>query len=152
MNHITLLRHHLSTLAMRCGHALHNSKDRFPKFEAGNDVMTPYNILYHLANMINWSNDHFNGRKYIPLEKSGWDEIRVAFFQSIESLDNTIKNPENLDEKMILTLYQGPLNDAMTHVGQLFTLRRLSGDPLSTVNYMKVDVQPGKFDYAEYYK
>jgi len=136
---------------MRAGHALHNAKDNYPNFEAGSEVMTPYSIMYHLANMIYWADSQLNGTKFEMLEKIEWSDLKESFFEALEVIDKTIDDTADLDEKKLYSLYQGPLNDAMTHIGQLNTLRRLSGDPISRVNYMKVDIQHGKFDYTEFY-
>ena len=140
MNYSSLLRHHLATLAMRCGHALHNSKENFPTFEAGCEVKTPYDIMHHLANMIYYSNDCLNGSEFKRLERSDWDVIKDAFFNALETLDNTIKDSSDLDEKLILTLYQGPFNDAMTHVGQLAMLRRMHGSPIVGQNFRAANI------------
>ena len=39
-------------------------------------------------------------------------------------------------------LLQGPLADAMTHVGQLAMLRRLAGDPVPSENFIHAQVTP----------
>jgi hypothetical protein len=41
-------------------------------------------------------------------------------------------------------LFQGPIADAFTHVGQLAMLRRLSGAPIRGENYFKADIIVGK--------
>ncbi|MDE5413640.1 hypothetical protein [Alkalihalobacterium chitinilyticum] len=40
-------------------------------------------------------------------------------------------------------LLQGPLADAMTHVGQLIMLRRLADSPTERENYIKATIQSG---------
>jgi hypothetical protein len=40
-------------------------------------------------------------------------------------------------------LLQGPLADAMTHVGQIAYLRRLAGSPLPPENFFLADIDPG---------
>ena len=39
-------------------------------------------------------------------------------------------------------LLQGPFSDAMTHAGQLATLRRLSGSPVPPENFIVADIGP----------
>jgi len=41
-------------------------------------------------------------------------------------------------------LFQGPIADALTHVGQIAMLRRLAGCPISGENYFKADIIAGR--------
>jgi hypothetical protein len=37
-------------------------------------------------------------------------------------------------------LFQGPIADALTHVGQMAMLRRLAGAPVAAENYFEADI------------
>jgi len=41
-------------------------------------------------------------------------------------------------------LFQGPIADALTHVGQIAMLRRLAGAPISGENYFVADIAIGR--------
>ena len=41
-------------------------------------------------------------------------------------------------------LFQGPIADALTHIGQLAMLRRLSGAPIRGENYYKAEIVSGR--------
>jgi hypothetical protein len=41
-------------------------------------------------------------------------------------------------------LFQGPIADALTHVGQLAMLRRLSGSPTRGENFFVADIKAGQ--------
>jgi hypothetical protein len=41
-------------------------------------------------------------------------------------------------------LFQGPVADALTHVGQIAMLRRLAEAPLKAENYFRADVAAGR--------
>ena len=41
-------------------------------------------------------------------------------------------------------LFQGPIADALTHVGQLAMLRRLAGAPVRAENYAKASIACGR--------
>jgi len=41
-------------------------------------------------------------------------------------------------------LFQGPIADALTHVGQLATRRRLAGAPVRGENYFLADIVAGR--------
>ena len=37
-------------------------------------------------------------------------------------------------------LFQGPIADALTHVGQIAILRRMAGEPVKAENYYKAEI------------
>jgi hypothetical protein len=41
-------------------------------------------------------------------------------------------------------LFQGPVADALTHIGQIALLRRLAGAPVRAENYFKADIAAGR--------
>jgi len=41
-------------------------------------------------------------------------------------------------------LFQGPVADALTHVGQLAMLRRMAGGPMRGENYFGAGIQAGR--------
>jgi hypothetical protein len=41
-------------------------------------------------------------------------------------------------------LFQGPVADALTHVGQIAILRRLAGEPIRAENYFAADIVAGR--------
>ena len=49
-----------------------------------------------------------------------------------------------MEDGMDLKLVQGPLADALTHVGQLHAMRRKAGAPIAAANYIKASVQAGR--------
>lgn len=46
-------------------------------------------------------------------------------------------------------LFQGPIADALTHVGQLAALRRLAGAPVRGENYYVADIVVGRVGVAQ---
>jgi hypothetical protein len=41
-------------------------------------------------------------------------------------------------------IFQGPVADALTHIGQLALLRRVAGSPVKGENYFKADIEIGR--------
>jgi hypothetical protein len=41
-------------------------------------------------------------------------------------------------------LFQGPVADSLTHVGQLTMLRRLAGEQMRSENYFRADIVAGR--------
>ncbi len=148
MDYKIILRHHLATLAFRTNYAIKDAQDNYSYFSAGQGVRPPGEMLLHVVQMIKATDDNLNGNTYIKIEIDGWENIISEFYIQLNKLDNTIKNLTDVDEDQILKLYQGPLSDAMTHVGQLMTLRRMSCDALDGMNFYKEDsIKIGKFDF-----
>jgi hypothetical protein len=57
-----------------------------------------------------------------------WPEEQRRFFAALKAFDAFLASPEPLHAP-IERLMQGPVADALTHVGQLAMLRRLAGSP-----------------------
>lgn len=148
MDYKTILRHHLATLAFRINYAIKDAQDNYSYYSAGYGVRLPGEIIQHVTQMLKASDDILNGREVSKVDVDGWENLVKELHHQLATLDKTIENLDNADEDMILRLYQGPLSDAMTHVGQLMTLRRMSNDPLDKINFYREDsIKIGKFDY-----
>jgi hypothetical protein len=75
-----------------------------------------------------------------PLE---WNSEIDRFFCSLQALQWHIasKNPLHVSAEK---LFQGPIADALTHVGQIAMLRRISGSPILGENYLQADIVAGR--------
>ena len=64
------------------------------------------------------------------------------FYETLRRLDASMaeSKPREMTEEQLL---QGPLSDAMAHVGQLLTLRRLAGSPVPSENFIYADIRVG---------
>jgi hypothetical protein len=141
---IELLRHTVATLAYRGGKALRGAPAGFETFKAGPTTRTPGEILAHLGDLLDWALSLANGkqqwRNSPPL---AWDAGAERFFRALEALDARLQNGTPLGippEK----LFQGPLADSLTHVGQIALLRRLAGSPVRGENYLRADITSGR--------
>lgn len=140
----TLLRHSLATIAYRAGKIIRDAPQAYVDFEAGKNCRTPLQILTHLGDLFDWSLSMVRGQpawhNSVPLP---WPDEVQRFFDSLKSLDDYLAGPDTLHappEK----LFQGPLADALNHVGQLAMLRRLAGLPIRGENYYKADIAAGR--------
>ena len=139
-----LLRHSLATIAYRAGKIIRDAPQAYADFDAGNDCRTPVQILAHIGDLFDWALAMAKGRPAwhdsAPLP---WPDEVQRFFDSLKGFDDFLAGPEQLHaspEK----LFQGPLADALNHVGQLALLRRLSGLPIRGENYFKADIAAGR--------
>ncbi|HEY0003807.1 MAG TPA: hypothetical protein VGB17_03265 [Pyrinomonadaceae bacterium] len=139
-----MLRHTLATLAYRGGKALANAPDSFAAWRAAETTRTPAEILAHLCDLMDWALSLAKGQHVwqdsTPLP---WAEEVDRFFSALKELDAYLASAEPLgfpEEK----LFQGPVADALTHVGQIAMLRRMAGAPVRGENYFKAEIKAGR--------
>jgi hypothetical protein len=141
---IELLRHTVATLAYRGGKALRGAPAGFETFKAGPTTRMPGEILAHLGDLLDWALSLANGQqKWQNSPPLAWDRGTERFFRALEALDARLADSEPLGaspEK----LFQGPLADSLTHVGQIALLRRLAGTPVRGENYLRADITAGR--------
>ena len=139
-----LLRHTLATLAYRGGKALRGAPAEFAEYRADGGSRTPGQILAHMGDLLDWSLALSDGRHdwhdspALPLEPGA-----ARFFAALEALDARISNGTPLSTAAE-RIFQGPIADALTHVGQLAMLRRMSGAPFRGENYFKAEIVAGR--------
>jgi hypothetical protein len=141
---VLLLRHTVATLAYRGGKALRGAPAGFESFKAGATSRTPGEILAHLGDLLDWALSLANGQqKWHNSPPLAWDAGAERFFRALETLDARLADSAPLGaspEK----LFQGPLADSLTHVGQIALLRRLAGSPVRGENYLLADIAAGR--------
>lgn len=77
-----------------------------------------------------------------------WDQEIARFYRHLEALDAYLASGETLHEPAE-KLFQGPIADALTHVGQLSLLRRMAGSPVMGENYLLADIFVGRVGTAQ---
>jgi hypothetical protein len=139
-----LLRHTVATLAYRGRKAVQKAPDGFEKFTIGDKTRTPAEILSHIGDLLDWALALAKGQPawQNSLPRS-WKQEVGRFFKALQKFDSFLASEEPLGclpEK----LFQGPIADSFTHVGQIAMLRRLAGSPVRGENYFKADIQAGR--------
>jgi hypothetical protein len=139
-----MLRHTLATLAYRGGKALRGAPDGFAAFDATPGGRTPGQILAHVGDLLDWAHaladGHHTWRNSEPLP---WDDEVARFFAGLERFDRRLADGMPLGHPAE-RLFQGPVADALTHVGQIAMLRRMAGAPIRGENYFKADIHAGR--------
>lgn len=139
-----LLRHTVATLAYRGGKALRGAPDSFADFRAEAKVRTPGQILAHLGDLVDWALSMAKGKQEwhdspsLPLSEGA-----KRFYASLEAFDAFLASDSPL-QSPAEKLFQGPVADALTHVGQIAILRRLAGVPIRGENYFVADITVGR--------
>ena len=67
----------------------------------------------------------------------------ARFFEALARFDARLASQAPLGCRAE-QLFQGPIADALTHVGQIALLRRLAGSPVRGENYFKADIVAGR--------
>ncbi len=139
-----LLRHTVATLAYRGGKAVRNAPAGFAGFRAGDSVRTPGQILAHIGDLLDWALSIANGkqewRDSAPLS---WDKDVERFFAALQAFDDCLASGEPL-QAPVEKLFQGPIADALTHVGQIAILRRMAGTPIRGESYFLAEIAAGR--------
>jgi hypothetical protein len=139
-----LLRHTLATLAYRGGKVLRGAPESFPNFRCGADVRRPLDILAHICDLMDWGLSMADGRKEWKESKPElWEAQVERFFIALKVFDDYLASDETLHSSPE-KLFQGPVADALTHVGQIAMLRRMAGSPIRGENYFVAEVASGR--------
>ena len=137
-----MLRHTLATLAYRAARALENAPEAFATFpDAGRQ---PIQILSHMGDLFDWALSMAEGNpRWHVSQPLAWPAEQQRFFSSLAAFDNCLAAPSPVHAPLELLL-QGPVADALTHVGQLAMLRRLSGLPTRGENFYVAAIAAGQ--------
>lgn len=139
-----LLRHTLATVAYRGGKTLRGAPAGFAGFRVAEGSRTPEGILAHIGDLLDWALELARGRHAWKDSKAlPWDQEVARFFEGVAKLDAELAAGQPLGCPTG-RLFQGPIADALTHVGQLAMLRRLAGAPVKGENYFKADIAAGR--------
>jgi len=139
-----LLRHTLATLAYRGGKVLREVGDSFPSYQPGEGTRPPLRILAHINDLLDWMRQLCEGRHVWNDSVPGsWDSEVQRFHRTLAEVDGYLASEQPLGSSPE-QLFQGPIADALTHVGQLALLRRRAGRPVRGENYFKADIVAGR--------
>jgi hypothetical protein len=143
-----LLRHSLATIAYRGGKVVRGAPEGFSGFRAGETTRTPGQILAHIGDLLEWSARLVNGSEswraaWRPVPPQNWDQDVARFFNALQALDDSLQASQPLRTPADI-LFQGPISDALTHVGQLAMLRGLAGSPVRGETFILSEIAAGR--------
>ena len=139
-----LLRHTVATLAYRGGKAVRDTSDSFASFKASPTTRTPAEILAHVGDLFDWAlsmakgNEMWNNSEPLP-----WPKEIERFHAALKTFDDYLAADSELSASCE-RLFQGPIADALTHVGQIAMLRRIAGEPMKGENYSRAKIEAGR--------
>ena len=139
-----LLRHTLATLAYRGSKTVRDAAATFAGFRTAEKSRTPAEILAHIGDLLDWALSLAQGKQaWHDSKPLAWDQEVQRFHAGLAALDGFLASSAPLGcsaEK----LFQGPVADALTHVGQIAMLRRLAGSPVRAENYFQAGIEVGR--------
>ena len=139
-----MLRHTVATLAYRGAKAVRGAPDSFAGFKASASTRTPVEILAHIGDLLDWAlsiaqgNETWNNAPPLP-----WSQEIQRFHAALSKFDECLATGGELSASCE-RIFQGPIADALTHVGQIAMLRRLAGEPMKGENYSRAKIEAGR--------
>jgi hypothetical protein len=139
-----MLRHTVATLAYRGGKALRDAPAGFAEFRGAEGTRTPGAILAHIGDLLDWALRLAQGsQEFHESETLDWAPGTERFFLLLAALDEYLGSEQPLGYPAG-KIFQGPVADALTHIGQISMLRRMAGAPVRGENYFRAEIVAGR--------
>ena len=117
---------------------------RLHRFKASETTRTPAQILAHIGDLLDWALSIAKGAEtWNNAEPLPWSQEVERFHSALGNFDDYLASDSELAASCE-RLFQGPIADALTHVGQLTMLRRIAGDPMKGENYSRAKIEAGR--------
>jgi hypothetical protein len=141
---VRVLRQLSATLAYRAAKVLRDVPADFPHYTCGVSTRQPVQIVAHLADLMAWGVTIADGNiKWHASGSDDWDHEVARFFDGLALLDAALA-AERPFTGSVDKLIQGPLADALTHVGQLAMMRGMAGAPVRPESYARAKIEAGR--------
>ena len=141
-----LFRHFVATLAFRTKIAVINAPEGFAAFKINETIRTPGETLAHMGDLLQGSLYLMKGEfVYLSSAPLPWENEVTRFFSAVEEFDSYLDSNAPLSQP-IEKIIQGPIADALTHVGQIVMMRRAAGSPVQVESYFTAEIIPGKMN------
>ncbi len=138
-----MLRHTLATLAYRGAKAVRGAPASFASFKASPTSRTPAQILAHVGDLMDWALSMAQGKEtWHDSKPKSWKLEVKRFHAALAKFDRYLAGKDELSASCE-RMFQGPIADALTHVGQIAMLRRMAGDPIKGENYSRAKIEAG---------
>ena len=136
----------VATVAYRGGLAVVDAPESFAEFRATSTTRTPGELLAHIGDLLEGSLHLLKGEMvYLTSTPLPWKDELTRFFSAVKNLDSYLASEASLAcpvEKLV----QGPIGDALTHVGQIVMLRRMAGNPIRPAAYFTAEIVAGEIN------
>ncbi len=138
-----VLRQLAATLAYRAAKVLRDVPPSFATFSIAAKARKPVEIVGHMGDLLRWATWLARGEHTWKAEGSdNWEREVDRFFVNLAELDALLAEKEF--KGSVEKLIQGPLADALTHVGQLSMMRGAAGVPVRPESYARAEIVAGR--------
>jgi hypothetical protein len=138
-----VLRHVVATVAYRGGVAIADAPEGFAIFRINENIRAPGELLAHIGDLLEGSLYLLKGETvFLTSSPLPWGDEVSRFFSAAKQLDSYLASDAPL-ACPVERLIQGPVGDALTHVGQIVMMRRLAGSPVRAESYFTAEIVPG---------
>ena len=139
-------RHLLATISYRLHAAVRDAPEEFAHAELCPGFRTPLELLRHCSHLMRIVQSAHD-TEIEPTEPGamGWNAEIARFDGLCVAIDQVWERGDT--EWVRWTpeqILQGPLADALTHVGQIALMRRLAGDPVPPQSNLRAPVRAGR--------
>ena len=123
---------------------MRGAPESFSSFNCGSGCRSAGQILAHIGDLMDWALSMADGsRKWFDSKPQSWNDDVKRFHSALAAFDAYLASDKPL-QVPIEKLFQGPIADALTHVGQIAVLRRLAGSPVKGENYFVAEISSGR--------
>ena len=138
------LRHTLATIAYRAAKVERDAPPGFADFDLGKGARTPVQILAHMGDLFDWALRMAKGSsEWVQSKPQVWRKEVQRFHASLLEFDRYLASDAPL-QSSVEELFQGPISDVLTHIGQIAIMRRQDLAPVRSEVYAKADIAPGR--------
>ncbi len=139
-----LLRHTLATLAYRAEKALRDPPPGFESFRPAPHCRSALAIVAHMGDLMEWGERMTHGeRRWENVPQTSWDAAGDRFFRALAALDAALAADVTATLPLEV-IFQGPVADALAHVGQLTMMRGMAGSPIRPESYARARIAAGR--------
>ncbi len=149
MAELALLRHTVATLAYRSGRVLTDVPSGFAAFKPAESARSAGQVLAHMGDLFDWALHMVEAKQvWHDSPPLSWEEEVKRFYAALRRFDDRLAEERALAVPAG-SVFQGPIADALTHLGQLSLMRRLADAPVKGENYFKAEIVNGRLDPSE---
>jgi hypothetical protein len=139
-----MLRHAVATMVYRGAKTLRDAPANFGTFRVRPESRTPVEIVAHMGDLFDWALSMAKGQEiWRSSPPQEWDREVARFYVSVKEFDTYLANSPTV-ACSFERLFQGPIADAISHVGQLAMVRHVFGTPIKGENYFMADIVAGQ--------
>jgi hypothetical protein len=143
------LRRLVATLAYRAAKVLRETPPDFAAMQLSPTTRRPSQIVAHMGDLMAWALSLARGENVWKAEGGDeWDVEVRRFFDGLAAVDAELAGDRPFKGSAEM-LVQGPLADALTHVGQLALLRGVFGAPIKPESYARAEIVVGRVGLSQ---